>query len=269
MREFRILGALEVASNGRLCTPTAPKVRQVVALLALCSNQVVNLDSLIAELWDDSPPRSAVVTTQSYIYRMRKLLGAEEKPEEPGGELLVTKTSGYMLQVTVDEVDASVFQRLVLEGNRYLEGGRPDAAARVLHQALDLWHGPALADVTRGRILEPYAVLLEEQRLRALELRIQADLKLGLQRELIGELKSLVTRHPLNEWFHGQLIAALNHVGRRSEALQAYQNLRAILNEELGLDPTPELQRLQQVVLNGDHPRVSAPDRQGAVLALS
>jgi DNA-binding SARP family transcriptional activator len=248
MAEFKVLGALEIVSDGRVCTPTAPKVRQVVALLLLNANKVVGLDHLIAELWDERPPKSAVTTTQTYIYQLRKLI-ADHRLDPPGRELLVTKASGYVLQVPAEDLDAVVFRQLVREGQQHLDAGRPLPAGRTLRQALDLWQGPALADIACGRSLEPHAVLLEEQRLRALELRITADLQLGLHRELIGELKALVAQHPLNEWFHGQLIRSLSTAGRRSEALQAYQRLRTLLDTELGLDPTPELQQLQLEVL--------------------
>jgi DNA-binding SARP family transcriptional activator len=260
MVTFRVLGALEVAGAETVCTPSAPKARQVLALLALNAKQVVSLDQLIQELWDNDPPRSAVTTTQTYIYQVRRLM-AREGLEQPGHELLVTKASGYILQTSPDQVDAGVFQRLVAEGDEHLRDRRAQQAARALRWALDLWRGPALADVGRGPLLAPYAVLLEEQRLRAQELRIQAELQLGRHRELIGELKSLVAQHPLNEWFHGQLIAALSRIGRRSDALQAYQHLRAVLRDQLGLDPTLELQRLQRTVLTeqegADQPAVA------------
>lgn len=260
MAEFKVLGGLEILKDGRACTPSAPKVRQVFSLLLLSCNQVVNLDLLIEELWDERPPRSAVTTAQTYIYQVRRLI-AEEQLDEPGAELLVTRASGYVLQADPDQIDVNVFRRLFRDGQVCMDSGRPGEAAEVLRRALDLYRGAALADVTRGRLLEPHAVLLEEQRLRVLELRIQAEMQLGLHRELVGELKSLVTQHPLNEWFHGQLITALSQVGRRSEALQAYQNLRAVLDDELGLEPTPELQRLQMEVLTTGCAQPTAPGR--------
>lgn len=246
--EFKVLGGLEIVSGNRLCAPTAPKLRQVLALLLLCANQMVHVDHLIEELWGEDPPKSAMTQAQTYIYQLRKVI-ARENLEQPGRELLLTKPPGYLLRVEPEQVDAFVFQRLVWQGRQHLDNGEAEGAARVLRQAIDLWTGPALADVTPGRILRAHIVPLEEQRLRALELRIQADLRLGLHREMIGELRSLVARHPLDEWFHGQLITALNRSGRRGDALQAYHNLRTILTHELGLEPSPELQRLQQEAL--------------------
>jgi len=127
--------------------------------------------------------------------------------------------------------------------------GRPDEAGHVFRRELDRWNGPCLANVGLGRLLQSHAVHLEDQRMRTLELRIQADAEIGRHRELVGEMRSLVVSHPLNEWFHGQLIVALSRSGRRGEALQAYQNLREVLGTQLGLDPPHDMQVLQREVL--------------------
>jgi DNA-binding SARP family transcriptional activator len=248
MTEFRILGGFEMRNGDHVCAITAPKLRQVLALMALSVNQLVHLDLLIDELWTQGPPRSAVSTVQTYIYQLRKIF-AQKGLEERGSELLVTKSSGYVLQLDPEQVDANVFRRLAAHGRVHLDNGRFEEARRMLSQALELWTGPALAGVTRGRILRERIIPLEEQRLHVLELRIQADLQVGLYRELIGELRSLVAAYPLNEWFSEQLISALSRAGRRHEALQAYHDVRCTLNEELGLEPGPELQRLHQEVL--------------------
>jgi SARP family transcriptional regulator, regulator of embCAB operon len=252
--QFRALGPLEVVCGDRVCTPTASKPRQVLALLMLCANRVVNIDLMIEELWGMHPPRSAVATTQTYIYQLRNII-TRERPGRRGADL-VTRPSGYVLAVDPDQVDAFVFQRLVRCGRRQLENGNLVEATEVLRRALDMWRGPVLADVVQESILGAHTVPLEELRLRTLELRIQADFRLGLHRELIGELGSLIAAHPLNEWFYEQLIIALGRSGRRSEALQVYQNLRQTLSQELGLDPSAELQRLQHEVLNGFSDRI-------------
>jgi DNA-binding SARP family transcriptional activator len=253
MIQFKILGPLEVTSGDVVRTPTPPKVRRVLALLLLRANQVVSVDALIEELWGEEPPRSAVTTAQTYIYQLRRAFGRREvTPGRP--DWLITTAPGYLMYVNPEQVDAHAFQTLSWQGSQLLDGGRVADAAVVLRKALDLWRGPALANVLTGRLLESHAVHLEEARLRTLELRIMADAELGRHHELIGELRSLVAAHPLNEWFHGQLIAALSQSGRRSEALQAYQNLRRTLNDQLGLDPQPELQRLQRDVLTYDSP---------------
>ncbi|GAA3343116.1 AfsR/SARP family transcriptional regulator [Amorphoplanes nipponensis] len=251
--KFNVLGPLEVTSEGTDRTPTPPKVRRVLALLLLRANQVVSVDALIEELWGEHPPMSAVTTAQTYIYQLRRSFNRHQvAPQRP--EWLVTTAPGYLMYVDPEQIDAHSFQTMSWQGRQLLDNGRTAEAAAVLRRALDLWRGPALANVLTGRLLESHAVHLEEERLRTLELRILADAELGRHHELIGELRSLVAAHPLNEWFHGQLIAALSRCGRRSEALQAYQNLRVLLHDQLGLDPQPELQRLQREVLTYDSP---------------
>jgi DNA-binding SARP family transcriptional activator len=257
MLRFQILGPLEVFDGDRVCTPKPPKVARVLALLLLRANQVVAMDALIEELWGETPPLSAVGTAQTYIYQLRKILDPRGE-HTARGEWLVTKPPGYMMRASLDQLDATAFEALTQKGRQMLEEGYPQQAAQLLRRALDLWTGPSLADVRRGPLLEAHAIHLDEQRMRALELRIQADAELGRHRELIGEMRSLVASHPLNEWFHGQLIIALSHSGRRGEALQAYQDLRQLLSNQLGLDPQPELQRLHQEVLSHGRPSTTA-----------
>lgn len=253
MAHFKVLGTLKVMNGDRDCAPTAPKMRSVLALLLLNANRVVQVDALIEELWGDEPPRSAVTTVKTYIYHLRRLFCAEGL-DRPGRPLLLTKQPGYLLQVETGEVDAEIFECLVRRGRVYLENDDPDSAAIVLEEALSMWTGPALADVPSGAMLKGHAVHLEERRINALELRIEADIRLGRYRELVAELRLLARTHPLNEWFHGQLIRVLGCCGRRGEALQAYQSLRSVLRHELGVDPSPALQRLQHQLLSEGAP---------------
>ena len=257
MLQFQVLGPLEVFDGDRECTPTPPKVSRVLALLLLRANQVVSMDSLIEELWGEEPPLSAIGTAQTYIYQLRKFLDPRGE-HSSRGEWLVTKAPGYLMRVSPNQLDASTFEALAWQGRAMLERGDPAQATQLLRRALDLWKGPALANVRLGSLLEAHAIHLEEQRMRVLELRIHADAELGRHREMIGEMRSLVASHPLNEWFHGQLIVALSRSGRRGEALQAYQDLRRTLSNQLGLDPQPELQRLHQEVLTNGWPAISA-----------
>ncbi|AFR09510.1 transcriptional regulator, SARP family protein [Nocardiopsis alba ATCC BAA-2165] len=257
---FTILGALEILKDDRECTPKAPKVLQVLALLLLRANHPLPMSVLVRELWGDHPPKSAVTTVQTYVCQLRKAIEeVDTATEEP--EYLLTRSSGYLLRVSPEQVDALVFQRLLGEGRRLLEEGRTDAASKRLGEALDLWSGPCLAHVSRGPLIEPHAVRLEEQRLHAQELRIRAELLLGRERESIGELRSLAMEYPLNEWFHGRLIHALHRAGRRDEASTAYRRLRLALSEELGLEPSLELQTLHQEVL-GASPAPPEPRRR-------
>jgi DNA-binding SARP family transcriptional activator len=224
-------------------------MRSVLALLLLNANRVVQMESLIVELWGGDSPRSAVTTVQTYIYHLRRLFETERlnPPERP---LLLTKQPGYLFQIDAGQLDAEVFERLVRQGRTHLERSQPEEAAALLEQALALWTGPALVDVPSGSVLQAHAIHLEERRINALELRIEADIRLGRCRELVAELRSLVRAHPLHEWFHGQLIQVLASSGRRSEALQAYQSLRSLLRDELGVDPSPAIQRLQHQLLS-------------------
>lgn len=247
---FKVLGPFEVASgDGRVHILNTPKICQVLALLAVRANTIVSADSIVAELWADTPPRSALTTLQTYIYHSRKLF-AELGLPAGGRGLLVTRAPGYMLEVAPEQVDAGRFERLLKEGRDEFAKNRPENASKLLRSAIDLWRGPALANIAAGDILTGYIAHIEECKIQALELMVEVEKQLGRYRELIPELRALVSAYPLNEWFHGQLIMALSHAGRRAEALQEYQRLRSILQEELGLDPAPELQRIHHEVLN-------------------
>jgi DNA-binding SARP family transcriptional activator len=246
---FMVLGPLEVIdSRGHVVTPSAPKLRQTLALLLLSANRVTPTASLVQELWGENPPLSALTTVQTYVYQLRKVLGQDSSRPGCGGALL-TKPPGYVLLVERSTLDACEFETLVTRGRACLEGGNPVEASRVLARALELWTGPALADVASGPLLEAQMVRLNELRMAAQELRIDADMRLGRHRDLIGELKWLVASDRLNEWFYGRLMEALYRTGRRGEALDVYQRLRLVLNEELGLEPSDELRSLQREML--------------------
>jgi DNA-binding SARP family transcriptional activator len=248
---FNILGDLEMLHDGRSCTPSAPKVRAVLALLLMRAKHIVTMDSLIEELWGETPPRSSTTTTQTYVYQLRKLFEQHGLVAEDGGELLVTRPPGYVLRVCPEQIDANVAERLIMQGRDDLRQGCAAEAATKLRRAVAMWNGPVLAGVAVGALLEPHVVRLGETYIRALELLVDADLAQGRHRELIPELRTLVATYPLNEWFHTRLIEALSRSGRRAEALLAYHNVRKILSDELGLEPATELQRLQSDVLNG------------------
>jgi DNA-binding SARP family transcriptional activator len=248
---FNFLGPIEVIHGDISCTPTAAKVRWILALLVMRGNRITDTAALVDELWGDAPPRSAVATVQSYVYQLRKAL--KQALGEAGVDtLLISRPPGYGLLLGDYQVDVRDFERGLHDGDRLLTAGEPAAASRVLTDALALWRGPVLADLRVGRQLQAHIAQLEEYRIRALELRVTADMALGRHRELVPELRSLVIAYPLNEWFHGALISALAGAGRRGEALQAYQTLRTILDEELGLEPSIPMQRLQRELLTGD-----------------
>jgi DNA-binding SARP family transcriptional activator len=254
MLRFKLLGPLDVVGDEDVTfTPTAPRVLNTLALLLIRAGHVVPLETIIEELWDEDPPRSAARTAQTYVYQIRRWLN-----EEAGGaeEMLVTRPPGYLLRLDRGQLDVNDFEDLLDLGRSRLADDGPEEATRPLCEALSLWSGPALANIQLGRVLAGYATALEEQRNRALNLRIEADLRLGRHRELIGELRSLVTANPYDEWYHSLLVCALANAGRRYDALQAYRAARDILAEDLGLSPCPELCDVHAAVLHGDRPEI-------------
>jgi DNA-binding SARP family transcriptional activator len=216
----------------------------VLAILLLNAGQIVSTESLIDRLWGDTPPRTAPTSLQNFVAQLRKLLG-------PG--LLVTRTPGYSLAVTPTQVDAARFERLLVEAR----GAAPELRAERLREALALWRGPALADVAYDAFAQNDARRLEELRLEALEERIAVDLELGRHPDAVADLESLVALHPLRERFRAQLMLALYRSGRQADALQAYQDARRALVDELGIDPSPELQQLHASILRQDSRLVS------------
>lgn len=251
MIRIHVLGPLELQSADRVWVPRGPKIRKLLGVLALRAGAVVDLPTLAEELWDDSPPSTMSATIRSHIYHLRVMLRKECGLPEVA-DLLRTEPAGYRLAMTPEQVDATDFDTLVRRGRALLERDQAAACAMALGRALALWRGPMLADVDRGPVLSRHATRLDEARLRAIELRIEADLRLGRHRDLVAELRALVAVHPLNEWLHGRLIEALRRSGRRAEALAAFAELRRTLVAELGIEPGAELRLLQQSILTSD-----------------
>ncbi|MGU3437408.1 AfsR/SARP family transcriptional regulator [Actinomycetes bacterium M1A6_2h] len=247
--EFKVLGGLDVVVDEIDCAPSAPKVRQVLALLLAKVGRGVPADTIISELWHDCPPVSAATTTQTYIYQLRKML-SEHGITGSRGEALATRGNGYCLALAPENVDEHCFRERVAEGKRLMDAEDYRGASAVLESALSMWEGSPFSGVDMGRVLEAHAVNLEEIRNRAIEMRIEAQMELGEYHELVGELRLLLAEQPLNEWMHGKLIQALGRVGRRADALLAYQQMRDLLDEELGLSPSAESRRLQAEVLS-------------------
>jgi DNA-binding SARP family transcriptional activator len=260
--DIDVLGTLAVRLNGVSITPTAPKPRQVLALLALRAGQVVPVGVLAEELWGSKPPRSARATLQTYILQLRELIAAalengagdDTGQRRQAKDVLLTVPGGYLLKSGDGTSDAREFERLSGSGYRAMDAEDYPQAARLLRQALELWTGPALADVHAGPQLRTEVKRLEESRLCALDQRVEADLRLGRHRELLAELTVLVNQYPMHESLCGQYMLALYRSGRRGEALDAYQRLRATLVRAMGLEPSPALAKLQRSIL------MSGPD---------
>ena len=236
--DFRILGPLEVLSDGQVLNLGGQKQRALLAMLVLEANRVVSTDRLIDALWEDEPPETARKALQIYVSRLRKLLGNER---------LQTKPSGYLLRLEPDDLDLEHFRRLQAKGR--------------FEQALALWRGPPLPEFAYQRFARGEIARLEELRLACIEERIERELEQGRHGELIGELEALVAEHPLRERLRAQLMLALYRDGRQAEALETYQQARRALTEELGLEPKKDLRRLQQAILSQDPMLDRAPVR--------
>jgi DNA-binding SARP family transcriptional activator len=242
--EFKILGPLEVSDEGRVLEFAGSRQRQLLAILVLHANEVVSAGRLIDQLWGAEPPATAAKSLQVYVSRLRKALGRED--------LLLTRSGGYTLAIGRDDLDLARFERLAERGRERLAVGDLDAAAADLNDALRLWRGPPLADFAYDAFAITEITRLEELRLACLEERIDADLARGHHSELSAELESLVAAHPLRERLRGQLMLALYRSGRQAEALEAYQQARHVLVDELGIEPGRTLRKLEQAILRQD-----------------
>jgi DNA-binding SARP family transcriptional activator len=244
-----LLGPLELHIDGDAFALRGPKLQQILALLVLRANKIVHIDTLIDELWSEAPPRTAVSSVRTHVYHLRGTLRARCGPSAPE-PLITTQPSGYTLHAGPERIDVEVFSGLVKQAKSLLHDGQVEHASQYLSRALGMWKGQPMANVDTGPVLTGYAVQLREQRLNALQLRIEAEMTLGRHREMIGELKALVAADPYNEWFHARLIDALKQSGRRREALDTFHALRSQLNDELGVEPSGEVQREHQAVLS-------------------
>ncbi|WP_268249466.1 AfsR/SARP family transcriptional regulator [Streptomyces poonensis] len=249
---------MRVRRNAEDVTPSAPKLRQVLALLVLNANSLVSVDQLCEELWEDRPPLSALTTLQTYIYQLRRRLllatgqhGAPFGTRPPHGcPALLTRVGGYELRLdNKQSVDAYRFDQLTEQGMAQLRRGDGDEAARTLKNALSLWQGRALVDISTGRRLSAWSTQLEERRKSVQEQRFSLELELGRHHAVLDELSEAFRAHPTHEAFAGQLMRALHRCGRRPDALNTFRTLRSHLVEELGLEPSAQLQRLHQEVL--------------------
>ncbi|QFU93350.1 Transcriptional regulatory protein EmbR [Amycolatopsis sp. YIM 10] len=250
---FTLLGPLEVLKDGVDHAPTAPKILQLMAMLLMRPGKVVQIDSIIQELWANKPPRSVRTTMQTYVYQVRRCIEQNRLAADPES-MLATKPPGYVFRIDPAQVDVFEFQQLCRRGRDEMDARRFGDAARSFRSALGLWSGPALANVNCGSVLAAYAVDLAEQRRAAQHLRIEAEIEAGMHRELVGELRSLVTANPLDEGLHGQLMRVLGRSGRRSDAMATYRQLRTRLTTELGVEPCDELQLLHHELLSAGDP---------------
>jgi WD40 repeat protein/DNA-binding SARP family transcriptional activator len=252
--EIRILGRVDALVDGQALPLGGSKQRAVLAMLALRANRTVAAEELIDGLWGDRPPQSAAKMVQLYVHRLRKAFGKDWSEAR-----IVTRGRGYELQLPDDGVDAARFERLVERARHEAEQGVVDGSAR---GALELWRGAPLADVAS----EPFAGAeirrLEELHLRAVELEIDAELAAGHHDDVIGRLEALIAEHPAHERFHAQRMLALYRAGRQSEAVEGYRAAHRALGEAIGVEPGPELRRLQEQILAHDPALDARPPRE-------
>jgi DNA-binding SARP family transcriptional activator len=263
--EFRILGPLEVVAGGRTVA-LGSRERALLALLLLSANQVVSSERLVEDVWAGQPPEGATRALRVYISRLRKALA------DAGGDgTVVTRTPGYLIRVEPDALDADRFHALLAQGRSEAAEDRHREAAETLRRALSLWRGAALGDLADAPFAQAEAARLEEARLAALEERLEADLVCGRHGEVLPELEALTRAQPLRERFWAQRMLALYRAGRQAEALRAYQHLRRLLGEELGIEPGADLSRLESAILRHEPAldliappveRVAAPARR-------
>jgi WD40 repeat protein/DNA-binding SARP family transcriptional activator len=239
--EFRLLGPVEVVRGDRPAPLGGPKQRAVLAHLLLRANDIVPTDRLIDQIWGEEPPEAARNALQSYVSRLRSALGESGRLER--------RDPGYVLRAEPEEVDALRFEAQVRQARTLLD---PAERVAVLDEALSLWRGPPLADLAGEASLRGEVARLEELRTQAVEDRMEARLEAGTNTEAIPELEALVELHPLRERLWGQLMVACYRAGRQAEALRAFDRARAVLVEELGLEPSAELQELYDRILRHD-----------------
>jgi DNA-binding SARP family transcriptional activator len=246
--DFRVLGPLEVRRDGQPIAIPAPRQRALLGLLLLHANEPVSQDELIDQLWGEDAPPTARASLQNQVHALRGLLGAAT---------LERKHRGYVLHVEPGELDLERFERLVAQAR----GAEPREKARKLRAALALWRGPPLVEFPTEPFAQFEITRLEEERLTALEDRIDVDLALGEHADLVPELESLVERYPLRERIWGQLMLALYRTGRQGEALAAYRRAHQTFVDELGGEPGVELRELQRAILVQDA-ALDDPERQ-------
>jgi DNA-binding SARP family transcriptional activator len=251
--EFRILGPLEVTHQGEAVHVGGAKERALLAILVLNANEAVSVDRLIDELWGVRPPATARKSVQVRVAGLRRTLGE--------GVLLTSAGGGYLIRIAADQLDLHHFERLVSEGRDALADD-PAAAKDKLSEAVAIWRGPALADFAYESFAQPAIARLEELRLSALELQIEAELALGRHAGVVGRLQELAATYPLREKLRTLLMLALYREGRQADALDTYRGAREQLVDELGIEPGPALQQLHRAILEQQPSlNLTKPDR--------
>jgi DNA-binding SARP family transcriptional activator len=248
--DFRILGSLQVLDEGRSLALAGSKPRALLALLLLHANETLTTDRLIDELWGERAPAGAAKTLQMHISRLRKALAGSDGSGHASP--IVTRERGYELALDPEQLDSHRFERLLAQGRAELAGDRADSAVRAFEEALALWRGDPLADLAYEPFALPEIARLDDLRIATLEQLMEAKLALGGHAEVVEQLEVLIGEHPYRERLRAQLMLALYRCDRQADALQAYQDARRTLVEELGIEPGERLRELEQAVLAQD-----------------
>jgi DNA-binding SARP family transcriptional activator len=257
VHDYRILGSLEAYEGDRPIALGGARCRAVLAVLVICANRAVSAGRVIDEVWGEPAPASAANVVQGHISDLRRALGRDA---------IETRGDAYVLHVAHGGRDVDRFEQFAARGSEALRAGRHEEASTAFSEALALWRGPALADISEGGLLVAESLRLDEMRLHALEQRVEADLARGRHAELVGELRALVAEHRLREPLRAHLAVALYRAGRQVEALEVLREARRSLADELGLEPGPRLQELERAILQHD-PELGLPGRPPVELA--
>ncbi|HEV3380667.1 MAG TPA: tetratricopeptide repeat protein [Trebonia sp.] len=251
---FGVLGSLQVIAGnfGGPGTISATRLRVLLAVLLWRANQPVSADEIAELVWDGAPPAGAPDAIRALVMRLRRRL------DPRAAARIVTRAPGYAIEVTGDELDAARFEMLTRQAGAAVSAGRWAQASRTAAEALGLWRGTPLADISSQLLRDRWVPRLEQLHVQALDWRIEGDLHDGRHEQLIPELRDLTARYPLRENFHSRLMLALYRCGRQAEALAGYQRARDVLIAELGIEPGPGLRDLHQRILSADPVLIAA-----------
>ncbi|CAO5154763.1 SARP family transcriptional regulator, regulator of embCAB operon [Frankia sp. AiPs1] len=244
---YETLGRLRVTDADQAHSLSARKTAVALAVLLIRAGQVVPMERLITEIWDDDPPTRATAAVHVYVSHLRRFLAGANAASQ-----IVTRAPGYRLTLGTDEVDADRFHELLWDGREHAARGSHERAAELLESALGLWRGPALDGLHGSAVVDGYVGRLAESRLAGIETLMEAKLALGRHREVVGSLYSLAAEHPTREKLHRQLMLALYRSERQADALRAYHSLRRCLQDSVGLEPGRGLQELYHSILVED-----------------
>ncbi|MDW4910078.1 AfsR/SARP family transcriptional regulator [Streptomyces sp. ADMS] len=250
---------MSVTENGSYRTPSAPKHRQMLALLLLSANRVVSMGQFVEELWEYSPPPRAVAAVHTYVMQLRRMLKeSEASPTSRDSGRIVTRDQGYLLRVRDGELDLNAYEHRIRAGRAALDAGKLDEGVRQLRAAHTMWTGPGFIDAPTGPLLRAALAAIGQTHTESVVQRMDAELRLGRHHQLLAELHALVHRDPANEELTGQLMLALYRSGRQADALGVFQRLCDVLRTELSTSPSRRIHHLITDILAG-HPRLEPP----------